>query len=91
MIDIVHAGYAGDFVISLRFSDDTAGDYDMKPTLEGSGSLLGPLRDEGYFNGFFLDYGALCWKNGLELAPAMIHQRLEEAGGLYRAEKAASA
>jgi hypothetical protein len=42
--------------------------------LQKNGSLLVPLRDENYFQRFFIDAGALCWPNGLELSPARLYE-----------------
>jgi hypothetical protein len=42
-----------------------------------SGLLLDKLRDAAYFQRFFIDAGALCWPNGLELSPAKIHELSE--------------
>jgi hypothetical protein len=37
-----------------------------------------PLNDNSYFQQFFLEFGALCWRNGLELSPGSIHRKLQE-------------
>jgi hypothetical protein len=42
--------------------------------LRRKGPLLEPLRDEAYFRRLFIDAGALCWPNGLELAPARLYE-----------------
>jgi hypothetical protein len=34
---------------------------------------LDKLRDADYFSRVFVDAGALCWPNGLEISPAKIH------------------
>lgn len=39
-----------------------------------SGPLLDKLRDANYFSRFFIDTGALCWPNGLEISPAKVHE-----------------
>ncbi len=73
MIKIISAKYVGDFRIALEFSDGLTGCYDGRQLLARSGSLLEPLRAEPFFRRFFLDCGALCWPNGLELSPARLH------------------
>jgi len=35
---------------------------------------LGELRKEDYLRRFFIDAGALCWPNGLELSPARLYE-----------------
>jgi hypothetical protein len=58
----------------VSFSDGKEGSFDGNELLQKSGSLLEPLREENYFRRFFIDAGALCWPNGLELSPARLHE-----------------
>lgn len=89
MIKIVSAEYLGEFRVRLAFSDNTEGLWDASALLARSGSLLVPLRDPAYFAQFFLELGALCWKNGLELSPHALHQELARAGSLNKIKAAA--
>ncbi|MEW5782786.1 MAG: DUF2442 domain-containing protein [Pseudomonadota bacterium] len=72
MIKILTARYLGDFKIMLAFSDGVEGEFDAHALLSRQGPLLEALRDENYFRRFFVDAGALCWPNGLELSPARL-------------------
>ncbi|MDD2721063.1 MAG: DUF2442 domain-containing protein [Gallionella sp.] len=74
MIKVIEANYLGDFRIGLALSDGKEGEFDGKALLQRTGPLLEPLRNEDYFRRFFLDAGALCWPNGLELSPARLHE-----------------
>ena len=74
MIKIIDARYLGDVQVALIFSDGKEGVFDGKALLQRSGSLLEPLRSESYFKRFFIDAGALCWPNGLELSPARLYE-----------------
>jgi len=74
MIKLIEAQYQGAFQVTLRFSDGKEGVFDGAVLLQRSGPLLEPLRDEGYFKRVFIDAGALCWPNGLELSPARLHE-----------------
>jgi hypothetical protein len=74
MIKVIEARYLGNFQISVSFSDGKEGAFDGNVLLQKSGSLLEPLRDENYFHRFFIDAGALCWPNGLELSPARLYE-----------------
>ena len=69
MIRVLALHYLGEFRLELTFSDGKRGIFDASPLLEREGSLLVPLRDEQYFGRVFIDAGALCWPNGLELSP----------------------
>lgn len=74
MINILNARYSENFCITLHFSDGTEGKFDARAYFkERHGSLLGALQDEAYFKRFFIDAGALCWPNGLELSPQRLH------------------
>lgn len=74
MIKVIEAKYLGDFQIDVIFSDGKEGVFDGHALLQRTGPLLDPLRDEHYFQRFFIDAGALCWPNGLELSPARMHE-----------------
>ena len=74
MIKLIDARYQGNFQVALSFSDGKQGTFDGGSLLQRSGSLLEPLREETFFRRFFIDAGALCWPNGLELSPARLHE-----------------
>ncbi len=73
MIKIIQARYTGNFQVALNFSDGESGVFDGSTLLQRQGALLEPLRDESYFRRVFIDAGALCWPNGLELSPAKLY------------------
>jgi hypothetical protein len=75
VMQVLSARYADDFKIALDFSDHTQGVFDANAYLATrSGALLDALREPAYFNHFFIDAGALCWPNGLEISPARLHE-----------------
>jgi hypothetical protein len=74
MIKVIEANYKGNFEIALAFSDNSEGIFDGKMLLKHQGPLLDALRDETFFKRFFIDMGALCWPNGLELSPAKLRE-----------------
>lgn len=74
MIKVIKAQYLGDFQVALHFSDGTEGVFDGRALLKREGSLLEPLRAESYFQRLFIDAGALCWPNGLELSPVRLKE-----------------
>lgn len=78
MIKVLKARYVGDFRIALQFSDGKEGVFDGKQLLRRTGPLLEPLHEESYFQRMFVDAGALCWPNGLELSPAYMHENSVE-------------
>ncbi|MBP8018726.1 MAG: DUF2442 domain-containing protein [Hylemonella sp.] len=75
MIKLLNARRVDTFKLEIDFSDHTQGVFDAATYLASrSGPLLEKLRDEVYFARFFIDAGALCWPNGLELSPAKVHE-----------------
>ena len=63
------------FTLALDFSDGAHGVFDGRAYLsQRTGPLLDKLRDPMYFERCFIDAGALCWPNGLELSPARLRE-----------------
>lgn len=89
MIKIIHAQYLEKPVLRLYFSDNSYGNYDLQPLIDRQTELTIPLEDETYFKLFFLELGALCWRNGLELSPSNIHRKLAQQQLLHYESKAA--
>jgi hypothetical protein len=89
MTKIIRATHRRERILEIEFSDGSVGDYDLAPVLAKDTELTRPLLDPDYFDRFFLDLGALCWPNGLELSPEAIHLRLEQSGALRRASRVA--
>ena len=74
MIKVIATRCTGDYSVTLEFSDGTVGEFDGRALLQRSGTLLEPLRSADYFRRCFVDAGALCWPNGLELAPRRLRE-----------------
>ena len=73
MIKVLNVRPTGDFKLELVFSDHTQGVFDAGAYLATrSGPLLDKMRNANYFARVFIDAGALCWHNGLELSPARL-------------------
>jgi len=89
MIKIVRAERIRQKILRLYFSDSSWGDYDLQPLIDRQTELTLPLNDDSYFQQFFLELGALCWRNGLELSPGSIHRKLEERQQLHFETKVA--
>ena len=89
MIKILKAEHSERKVIRVLFSDHSWGEYDLQPLIDRQTELVAPLQDDDYFSQYFLELGALCWKNGLELSPRSIYEKLQEQGKLNTEPKAA--
>ncbi|MCG6860011.1 MAG: DUF2442 domain-containing protein [Chromatiaceae bacterium] len=88
MIKIVHAEVVADHVVRLEFSDGSSGDLDLTGLLGRDTEMVRPLRDPAFFADFFLELGALCWRNGFELSASSLHRKLAQCGALQRADAA---
>ena len=71
MIKIIQAQYVQQRILRLYFSDNSFGDYDLQALIDRQTELVMALNDDVYFKQFFLELGALCWPNGLELSLAI--------------------
>ncbi len=75
MIKLLNSRYLGGFRFDLSFSDGATGVFDLKPYLDQRrGPLLEALRMEDYAARAFIEAGALCWPNGLELSARRLHE-----------------
>lgn len=88
MIKILRARAVSDRIIRLEFSDGSGGDYDFTDLLGRDTEMVRPLKNPVFFTDFFLELGALCWRNGFELSGESLHRRLSERGQLHRAHAA---
>jgi hypothetical protein len=69
VIKILGLKPAADFILEISFSNGETAHFDGAHYLASRvGSLLEPLRQAAFFNQCFVDAGALCWPNGLELS-----------------------
>ena len=78
MIKVLNVRNTGPWKLTLEFSDHTHGQFDATPYLaEHHGPLLEALRNPDYFARVFVDAGALCWPNGLELSPTRLRELIK--------------
>ncbi len=76
MIHVVEARYVRDYVIWLRFSDELAGEVDLREELDGP--VFEPLRQIEAFKSVRLhpELHTIVWPNGADLAPEFLHERV---------------
>jgi hypothetical protein len=89
MIKIIKAEYIAEKQIRLFFSDQSWGEYNFQLLIDRQAELVILLQDDSYFADFFLELGALCWKNGFELSAGSLHRKLQEQGLLHSQQQAA--
>ena len=72
---VIRATYEGDFRIRLTFHDNSQGTLDFQSWLEGP--VFEPLKDQNYFQQFFIDGGTIVWPNGADVAPETLHEAVK--------------
>ena len=83
MLNLVKIEPQNAYDIKLYFSDNSWGLIDFSYLLEVKSSLTKSLESLDYFHSCFIDFGALCWKNGLELSAESLHLKCKENGTLH--------
>ena len=73
MIKVIDARHVRDYVVWLRFSDDTEGEVDLREELVGE--VFEPLRDKRMFRAVALhpEWHTIAWPNGADFAPEFLH------------------
>ena len=75
MIKLINIKFCDEFNILIAFSGGSEGILNVQSYLAGKHrSLLEPLNDKAFLKRCFIDAGALCWPNGLELSPLRLHE-----------------
>ena|ERR1700684_1342397 len=74
----------GGFRLRVSFNDGSEGVHDFAALVNEPGPMLGPLRDEAYFAQVFLEFGALTWPNGFDIAPEWLRREMAAADEVTR-------
>lgn len=69
---VVRAEYRGDFKVHLVFQDGTEGTVNFEEWLIEP--VFQPLRDQDFFQRFFIEAGTLVWPNGADVAPETLYE-----------------
>lgn len=72
---LLRAEYRGDYKVYLMFHDGTEGTIDLADWLEGP--IFEPLRDQIFFQRFFVEAGTLVWPNGADIAPETLYETVK--------------
>jgi Protein of unknown function (DUF2442) len=74
---------AGDHVLHVTFLDGLEGEVDMHQWLfepRISGTVFEALRDASVFALAYVEFGAVTWPNGADLAPDAMHEHIKRHG-----------
>ena len=80
---VIRAKYDGGFRIHVTFSDNVQSTVDLQSWLEGP--IFEQLKDQSYFQRFFIDGGTVVWPNGADIAPETLYEAVKLAGAAQRA------
>ncbi len=78
---VVDVEHLGDYRLRLTFSDNLARELDFEGVL--GGEVFEPLHDRTVFAQVSVDTvaGTICWPNGVDLDPDVLHGDHEPATG----------
>jgi hypothetical protein len=77
---IVHLETLRDFRLRVRFSDGSEGTHDFAALAQEPGPMIEPLRAPDYFTRVLLEFGALTWPNGFDIAPEWLRRKWKRRG-----------
>lgn len=84
MTNIVKIIYIDKYNLEIYFCNGSYGIIDLSYLIGKNTSLTNPLKDIKYFKDNFIDFGALCWKNGLELSAESLYERLKKSKNIMK-------
>ena len=70
---IIEAEYIRDYMIKVRFDDESVKIVDLEPYTK-KGGVFSSFSDKEFFKSFFLDLNTLCWPNGADIAPERLYE-----------------
>ena len=73
--DVVSVKPLENFCIDVNLRDGSRGVFDMKPYLDTG--VFQELRDPAYFASVGIQFGAVTWPHGQDIAPGTLHARLK--------------
>ena len=74
---VIRAEYRGEYRIHLVFNDGVESTVDFAAWLLGP--VFEPLKDQRYFQRFFLEGGTVTWPNGADIAPETLYGRAKSS------------
>ncbi len=83
MINLIKIEALKKHELKLTFSDNSWGILDFSYVLDAQTVLTNPLKEKKYFDSCFIEFGALCWKNGLEFSAESLYHKLKNQDKLH--------
>ena len=71
----------GDYRIEARFNDGTAGLVDLSKLIQSpDAGVFAELRNPDVFSAVTVEFGAVTWPGGIDLAPDAMYAALKASG-----------
>lgn len=83
-----HFEIVGPYRLSIAFADGARGEHDFRPMVLAGKGVLAELSEQTLFDRVALDFGALTWPNGFDIASEWLRREMLAAGELRSAEAA---
>ena len=76
--DVAEVRVAGDYRIEVRFNDGTTGQIDLSQLVHSpEAGVFAELQDPAIFSAVSVEFGAVTWPNGIDLAPDAMYAALK--------------
>ncbi len=77
---VQHVEPMSGYRLRVRFMDETEGLVDLAMLVTSSNAgVFAQLQDQQLFNNVGVEYGAVTWQCGLDLAPDTMYHRIKQA------------
>lgn len=80
LVKVIQVTALPDHHLAMTFSDGSSGVADLRSFVFSGGTMVEPLKDQGYFERVVVEGGAPTWPNELDIDPTNARRLLEEAG-----------
>jgi len=76
-IDVIEVKVLNDYKLHLKFDDGSYGDVDISKLVPFKG-IFKLLEDRNFFSQVSInpDIGTICWGNGADLSPTLLHDNI---------------
>ena len=72
---------SGDYRLSVTFIDGTSGEVDLsRLVMSDTAGVFDALRDPALFKKVYIEWGAVCWPGGIDLAPDAMYDEIIKNG-----------
>jgi hypothetical protein len=81
-VDVLKVRALPGHVLWARFSDGCEGTLDLSALIGRGGTMVEPLRDQGFFERVFVEMGVPVWPNHFDLDATNLYVEMRKTGTL---------